>query len=203
MIWTEGEIYEKNLFYQTFRINSCLFIISILSTMIRISLEIMNIFLFSEANPNLTQYTQFFKKYLLLFGNSLEKIILIIIEILIFLILPELVFRITKDSLLNYIKSYWITFRLRKFLIKQTDYDNENEVKIQKHNLAIQKSVIDIRNNNILFIIKLPNDHEIQRSITDTTDGLREEISSLFPCYVFSSFERKKKLLVLEGTNFR
>lgn len=194
---------KKTYFIKTFRINSCLFIILILSTMIRILLEIMNIFLFSEANPNLTQYTQFFKKYLLLFGNSLDKIILIIIAILIFLILPELVFRITKDSLLNYIKSYWITFRLRKFLIKQTDYDNENELKIQKHNLAIQKSVIDIRNNNILFIIKLPNDHEIQRSITDTTDELREEISSLFPCYVFSSFERKKHLLVLEGTNFR
>lgn len=194
---------KKTYFIKTFRINSCLFIISTLSTMIRISLEIMSVFLFSEAKSNLTQYTQFLKKYLLLFGNSLDKIILIIIAILIFLILPELVFRITKDSLLNYIKSYWITFRLRKFLIKQTDYDNENEVKTQKHNLAIQKAVIDIRNNNILFIIKLPNDHEIQKSIIDTTDGLREEISSLFPYYVFSSFERKKHLLVLEGTNFR
>lgn len=177
--------------------------IAILSIMIRFLLEIMSILLLSDANFIFIHYTQFIKKYVLLFGNSLEKAILIVIALLLLLILPELVFRITKDSLLNYIKSYWITFRLRKFLIKQTDYDIESDTKIQKHNLAIKKSVIDIRNDNILFIIKLPNDHEIQKSITDTTDGLREEISSQFPYYVFSSFERKKHLLILEGTRFR
>lgn len=194
---------KKTYFIKTFRINNCLMGIAILSIMIRFLLEIMSILLLSDANFIFIHYTQFIKKYVLLFGNSLEKAILIVIALLLLLILPELVFRITKDSLLNYIKSYWITFRLRKFLIKQTDYDIESDTKIQKHNLAIKKSVIDIRNDNILFIIKLPNDHEIQKSITDTTDGLREEISSQFPYYVFSSFERKKHLLILEGTRFR
>lgn len=194
---------KKTYFIKTFRINNCLIVTAILSIMVRILLEIMNILLLSDENSNLIDYTQFIKKYVLLFENSLDKTILIILALLLLLILPELVFRITKDSLLNYIKSYWITFRLRKFLIKQTNYEIEIDSKIQKHNLAIQKAVIDIRNDNILFIIKLPNDHEIQKSITDTTDGLREEISSLFPYYVFSSFERKKHLLILEGTNFR
>lgn len=194
---------KKTYFIKTFRINNCLIVTAILSIMVRILLEIMNILLLSDENSNLIDYTQFIKKYVLLFENSLDKAILIILALLLLLILPELVFRITKDSLLNYIKSYWITFRLRKFLIKQTNYEIEIDSKTQKHNLAIQKAVIDIRNDNILFIIKLPNDHEIQKSITDTTDGLREEISSLFPYYVFSSFERKKHLLILEGTNFR
>lgn len=194
---------KKTYFIKTFRINNCLIVTAILSIMVRILLEIMNILLLSDENSNLIDYTQFIKKYVLLFENSLDKTILIVLALLLLLILPELVFRITKDSLLNYIKSYWITFRLRKFLIKQTNYEIENDSKTQKHNLAIQKAVIDIRNDNILFIIKLPNDHEIQKSITDTTDGLREEISSLFPYYVFSSFERKKHLLILEGTNFR
>lgn len=194
---------KKTYFIKTFRINNCLIVTAILSIMVRILLEIMNILLLSDENSNLIDYTQFIKRYVLLFENSLDKTILIILALLLLLILPELVFRITKDSLLNYIKSYWITFRLRKFLIKQTAYDIESDTKIQKHNLAIKKSVIDIRNDNIIFIIKLPNDHEIQKSITDTTDGLREEISSLFPYYVFSSFERKKHLLILEGTNFR
>ncbi|HGF8210272.1 hypothetical protein NGC16_06220 [Enterococcus hirae] len=194
---------KKTYFIKTFRINNCLMGIAILSIMIRFLLEIMSILLLSDANFIFIHYTQFIKKYVLLFGNSLERAILIVIALLLLLILPELVFRITKDSLLNYIKSYWITFRLRKFLIKQTDYDIESDTKIQKHNFAIKKSVIDIRNDNILFIIKLPNDHEIQKSITDTTDGLREEISSQFPYYVFSSFERKKHLLILEGTRFR
>lgn len=194
---------KKTYFIKTFRINNCLIVTAILSIMVRILLEIMNILLLSDENSNLIDYTQFIKKYVLLFENSLDKTILIILALLLLLILPELVFRITKDSLLNYIKSYWITFRLRKFLIKQTNYEIEIDSKTQKHNLAIQKAIIDIRNDNILFIIKLPNDHEIQKSITDTTDGLREEISSLFPYYVFSSFERKKHLLILEGTNFR
>lgn len=194
---------KKTYFIKTFRINNCLIVTAILSIMVRILLEIMNILLLSDENSNLIDYTQFIKKYVLLFENSLDKTILIVLALLLLLILPELVFRITKDSLLNYIKSYWITFRLRKFLIKQTNYEIEIDSKTQKHNLAIQKAVIDIRNDNILFIIKLPNDHEIQKSITDTTDGLREEISSLFPYYVFSSFERKKHLLILEGTNFR
>ncbi|MBO0486586.1 hypothetical protein [Vagococcus fluvialis] len=194
---------KKTYFIKTFRINNCLMGIAILSIMVRFLLQIISILLLSDANSIFMHYTQFIKKYVLLFGNGLEKAILIVLALLLLLILPELVFRITKDSLLNYIKSYWITFRLRKFLIKQTDCDIESEIKIQKHNLAIKKSVIDIRNDNILFIIKLPNDHEIQKSITDTTDGLREEISSLFPYYVFSSFERKKHLLILEGTGFR
>ena len=194
---------KKTYFIKTFRINNCLIVTAILSIMVRILLEIMNILLLSDENSNLIDYTQFIKKYVLLFENSLDKTILIVLALLLLLILPELVFRITKDSLLNYIKSYWITFRLRKFLIKQTNYKIEIDSKTQKYNLAIQKAVIDIRNDNILFIIKLPNDHEIQKSITDTTDGLREEISSLFPYYVFSSFERKKHLLILEGTNFR
>ncbi|UDM80946.1 hypothetical protein [Vagococcus fluvialis] len=194
---------KKTYFIKTFRINNCLIVTAILSIMVRILLEIMNILLLSDENSNLIDYTQFIKKYVLLFENSLDKTILIVLALLLLLILPELVFRITKDSLLNYIKSYWITFRLRKFLIKQTNYEIEIDSKTQKYNLAIQKAVIDIRNDNILFIIKLPNDHEIQKSITDTTDGLREEISSLFPYYVFSSFERKKYLLILEGTNFR
>mgnify|MGYP006055224715 FL=1 len=194
---------KKTYFIKTFRINNCLIVTAILSIMVRILLEIMNILLLSDENSNLIDYTQFIKKYVLLFENSLDKTILIVLALLLLLILPELVFRITKDSLLNYIKSDWITFRLRKFLIKQTNYEIEIDSKTQKYNLAIQKAVIDIRNDNILFIIKLPNDHEIQKSITDTTDGLREEISSLFPYYVFSSFERKKHLLILEGTNFR
>lgn len=194
---------KKTYFIKTFRINNCLIITAILSIVVRILLEIMNILLLSDENSNLIDYTQFIKKYVLLFENSLDKTILIVLALLLLLILPELIFRITKDSLLNYIKSYWITFRLRKFLNKRTNYEIEIDSKTQKYNLAIQKAVIDIRNDNILFIIKLPNDHEIQKSITDTTDGLREEISSLFPHYVFSSFERKKHLLILEGTNFR
>lgn len=194
---------KKTYFIKTFRINNCLIVTAILSIMVKILLEITNILLLSDENSNLIDYTQFIKKYVLLFENSLDKTILIVLALLLLLILPELVFRITKDSLLNYIKSYWITFRLRKFLIKKTNYEIESDSKTQKYNLAIQKAVIDIRNDNILFIIKLPNDHEIQKSITDTTDGLREEISSLFPYYVFSSFERKKHLLILEGTNFR
>ncbi len=163
---------KKTYFIKTFRINNCLIVTAILSIMVRILLEIMNILLLSDENSNLIDYTQFIKKYVLLFENSLDKTILIVLALLLLLILPELVFRITKDSLLNYIKSYWITFRLRKFLIKQTNYEIEIDSKTQKYNLAIQKAVIDIRNDNILFIIKLPNDHEIQKSITDTTDGL-------------------------------
>lgn len=194
---------KKSYFIKTFRINSSLIIISILFIMIRILLEIINIFLLSETNSSFTQYAQFLKKYVVLLEHGLDQVILTVIALLLLLILPELIFRITKDSLLNYITSYWITHRLRKFLIKKTDYDNENETKTQKYNLAIKKAVVDIRNENIVFIIKLPNDYEIQKSITETTDGLREEISSLFPYYVFSNFQRKKHMLILEGTNFR
>lgn len=123
---------KKTYFIKTFRINNCLIVTAILSIMVRILLEIMNILLLSDENSNLIDYTQFIKKYVLLFENSLDKTILIVLALLLLLILPELVFRITKDSLLNYIKSYWITFRLRKFLIKQTNYKIEIDSKTQK-----------------------------------------------------------------------
>ena len=69
---------KKTYFIKTFRINNCLIVTAILSIMVRILLEIMNILLLSDENSNLIDYTQFIKKYVLLFENSLDKTILIV-----------------------------------------------------------------------------------------------------------------------------
>lgn len=66
----------------------------------------------------------------------------------------------------------------------------------------IQEAIIDIREDTVVFLMKLPNDYQAQKSVIDTRDILREEISNRFPYYVFSNFDRFKNWLQLEGTNF-
>ncbi|MFT8930226.1 MAG: hypothetical protein ABF969_12920 [Sporolactobacillus sp.] len=87
--------------------------------------------------------------------------------------------------------------------MRQTEYEGESETTIEQHNKAIRNSILDIRSDSVVFMIKLPNDFQAQKSISDTKEILREEIASRFPYYVFSNFERYKHWLKLEGTNFR
>lgn len=84
--------------------------------------------------------------------------------------------------------------------MNQNEPDGERAFKLQQYNKAIKKSVIDVRNKKITYIIKLPNDFKSQNSIFDIKGILREELSSCFPDYLISNFERNKQWLIIEGT---
>ncbi|MDW3615675.1 hypothetical protein [Enterococcus faecium] len=122
--------------------------------------------------------------------------------ILFLLVLPELISRLAKDSLINWVKSIWMTYRLRKFLLRKAQFDDDSDSTVALHNKSIKSAIIDVREDTVIFWMKLPNDYQAQKSVIDTRDILREEISNRFPYYVFSNFDRFKNWLQLEGTNF-
>jgi hypothetical protein len=157
----------------------------------------------AETNPSLVQYTHFLYKCVAMVSKVLDGMDAVSFLVLFLLVLPELISRIAKDSLVNWGKSFWVTYRLRRFLIRQTEYEGESEITIEQHNKAIRNSILEIRNDNVVFMIKLPNDFQAQKSIMETKEILREEIASRFRNFVFSNFERYKNYLKLEGTNFR
>lgn len=160
-------------------------------------------FLHNETSSFLTEYSEFMSKILVEISKILDGVIVLSVSTLLLLVVPELVTRIVNDSLANWFSSIWVSLRLKKFLIRQADHEGEGIFKIQQHNKSIRKSVIDIRNKKLTYLVKLPNDMQAQKLILEAKEILREEISSRFSEYTFSNFERYKHWLRIEGTKVR
>ena len=119
--------------------------------------------------------------------------------IVLILVIPELIDRIVKDSLLNWIYSVWMTYRIRKFL-----FNDANRVeKINRKTRIIKTSIIDVRKRRIVYLVKLRNDVQSRKKFDEMKDILHQEITNQFPDYSFSKFERYKQWESLEGTKLR
>ncbi|MEK3976614.1 hypothetical protein [Psychrobacillus sp. FSL K6-1267] len=193
----------KSYFIRTFHINGFLLISSILLLLVLVTFKMIGAFQQAETSSSLIEYTKFLYKVVDVVSKLLEGMTAVSFLLLLMLVVPELVTRVSKDSLGNWFKSIWVSHRLRRFLVRQTDHEGEGVLKIQQHNKSIRKSVIDIRNKKITYLVKLPNDMQAQKLILEAKEILREEISSRFPDYTFSNFERYKHWLRIEGTKVR
>ncbi|EMW5757451.1 hypothetical protein AAFC71_001812 [Enterococcus faecalis] len=193
---------KKSFFLKTFKINGYLLTLLAMLAVVNLPIRFIVSFLKSEPNPSLIQYTQFLYEWLSIGLKWLDGATEITALILFLLVLPELISRLTRDSLINWGKSIWLTYRLRKFLLRKVRFDDESDSTVALHNKSIRSAIIDIRDDTVVFLMKLPNDYQAQKSVIDTRDILREEISNRFPYYVFSNFDRFKNWLQLEGTNF-
>ncbi|MDT2668627.1 hypothetical protein [Enterococcus dongliensis] len=193
---------KKSFFLKTFKINGYLLTLLAMLAVVNLPIRFIVSFLKSEPNPSLIQYTQFLYEWLSIGLKWLDGATEITALILFLLVLPELITRLTRDSLINWGKSIWLTYRLRKFLLRKVQFDDESDSTVALHNKSIRSAIIDIREDTVVFLMKLPNDYQAQKSVIDTRDILREEISNRFPYYVFSNFDRFKNWLQLEGTNF-
>ena len=193
---------KKSFFLKTFKINGYLLTLLAMLAIVTPPIRINVSFLKSEPNPALIQYTQFLYEWLSIGLKWLDGATEITALILFLLVLPELITRLTRDSLINWGKSIWLTYRLRKFLLRKVQFNDESDSTVAMHNKSIRSAIIDIREDTVVFLMKLPNDYQAQKSVIDTRDILREEISNRFPYYVFSNFDRFKNWLQIEGTNF-
>lgn len=193
---------KKSFFLKTFKINGYLLTLLAMLAVVNLPTRFIVSFLKSEPNPSLTQYTQFLYEWLSIGLKWLDGATTITALILFTLLLPEFISRLTRDSLINWGKSIWLTYRLRKFLLRKVQFNDESDSTVAMHNKSIRSAIIDIQEDTVVFLMKLPNDYQAQKSVIDTRDILREEISNRFPYYVFSNFDRFKNWLQLEGTNF-
>ena len=193
---------KKSFFLKTFKINGYLLTLLAMLAVVNLPTRFIVSFLKSEPNPSLIQYTQFLYEWLSIGLKWLDGATAIIALILFLLLLPEFISRLTRDSLINWGKSIWLTYRLRKFLLRKVQFNDESDSTVAMHNKSIRSAIIDIREDTVVFLMKLPNDYQAQKSVIDTRDILREELSNRFPYSVFSNFDRFKNWLQLEGTNF-
>ncbi|MNW41284.1 hypothetical protein D3C74_184180 [compost metagenome] len=194
---------DKSFFIRTFHINGFLLFISLILLLVRVPFKMIVSILHTETSSLLTEYSEIMSKVLRSMSNTIDGMIVLSVATLLILVVPELVIRFVQDSLANWFYSIWISFRLRKFLIKKADHEGEGSFKLQQHNKAIRNSIIDVRKKKITYIIKLPNSVQAQKLILETKEILREEISSRFPDYTFSNFERYKHWMRIDGTKIR
>ncbi len=137
--------------------------------------------------------------------ESLEKITLIFVVLLLFV---ELFLRLRKDSILNYFKSVFQTFKLRNFLAQsersEKTVENQNVTSynpiFKDFNKAVHKCVIDVRNERMIVFIKVPHTQQAQKLLKDMEAQIKEEISSRNLDYYFSAPHRVKNKMWLIGT---
>lgn len=184
---------------RTFEIDGYLLMISALIFVIEFLFKMLGTFLHSQANTTLIEYTQFMEKYVMIVYHGLQQAFAVIVLITFSVILPKIVTRVWKDSIMNVSKSIWLTTRIRKFLQMRATYEEE-ENRIFRYNKAIKKAIIDVRNDNVVFVVKLPNELSVHSMILGNKDSMREEIANRLPDYSFSNIQRVKGYLRLEGT---
>ena len=193
---------KKSYFMRTFRLNGYLLLTSVLLFIAGFSIKLIGIFLKGQENGTMVQYNQFLNKYVVIVQHRLQQALIVSILITLTIILPEVITRILKDSVINIGKSIWINSRIRKFLqIRATHEEEEN--KILRYNKAISKAIIDVHNDSVVFLLKIPNEFGIHGMISDNKDIIRDEISHRLTDYSFSNVERVKSYLKLEGTRIR
>ncbi|RHR52273.1 hypothetical protein DWX00_02630 [Blautia sp. AF17-9LB] len=190
---------RKSYFIQTFRTNEVMIFWLLLLILIRFPLKFVEKNFLNGTNTSLLWYLKIMSEMFEQMIQVVDCMMAISLVIVLILVIPELIDRIVKDSLLNWIYSVWMTYRIRKFL-----FNDANRVeKINRKTRIIKTSIIDVRKRRIVYLVKLRNDVQSRKKFDEMKDILRQEITNQFPDYSFSKFERYKQWESLEGTKLR
>ena len=152
-----------------------------------------------QANGFIMPYVKLMTKIFEWLINAVGLMILVSIGMISLIGIPELVYRITEDSIINLLYSIWKTYKIRRFIFNKTSGMGSNIGKCR----TIQNSIIDIRKRNITYLAKLPNDLQSHKNCLEMKDILYKEITNQFPDYSFSQFERYKHWVRIDGTKIR
>lgn len=121
----------------------------------------------------------------------------------------EIINRLKKDCLWNYIQSVYHTFLLRQFLFQRERVQKKSNLEYQTvttinpiyngFNKAVRKCVVDIRKDTITIFLKIPRDQQRQKILKEMEAQLKEEIVSQHGDYYFSSPVRVRNQLWFTG----
>jgi len=189
----------KSYFMRTFLINEIMLMLLLLFVIIQFSLRFVEKNFLSEKNMALLRYSTIMREIFGRMINAVDWMIILSLGIVLLLIIPELIYRIVQDSLMNWGYSIWMTYRIRKFLFNDINSTGNNNGKAR----IIQNSIIDIRRKNITYFAKLPNNMYSQKKYIEMKEILYKEITSQFPDYSFSQIERYKHWVEISGTKIR
>lgn len=190
---------RKSYFIRTFRINEVMVSGLLLFILIRFPLKFVENNFLKGTNISLLWYSKIMSEIFEQMIHVVDWMIAISLGIILLLVIPELIYRMVKDSLLNWGYSLWMTYRIRNFLFKDTNCIENTSRKTR----IIKISVIDVRKKSIVYLVKLRNDIKFHKKFDEMKDVLYREITNQFPDYSFSKFERYKQWESLEGTKLR
>lgn len=198
---------KKSYFMRTFNLNINLIIASFLAGFIGWSLDFLsNQFKLNPASFfNLSQING----YLYLGSKYSYTAMSFLLLTLVVSVMFEIMNRFRFDSLFNYFKSVYFTFKFRQFLTQREKSEkittiNNQDITTYNHinssfNHYAHKSIVDIRKDDVTVFVKVPSDQQGQKILYDMTSQLEEEISSQHPNYYFSGPNRIRNTLWLVG----
>ncbi|ETT81997.1 hypothetical protein MKZ08_03765 [Viridibacillus sp. FSL R5-0477] len=141
-------------------------------------------------------------------SRTVEIVNILLPTLLVVLIFQEIIKRIFNDSLINLGKSFVGTLQFRRFLkqhqkipMSDTDRQSQSEnLSISRFNRSVNKCVLDLTYKELNLFIKVPREAQSQKILKEYEEQIKEHISSLYPEYIISTFERNKLSLWLIGT---
>ena len=190
---------KRSYFLRTFRIVEAMILILLVLCLIRFPLGFIEKKFLSQANGGMLPYIEIMREIFECIINALGLMIVVFIGMISLIGIPELVYRITEDSIMNLLYSVWKTYQIRRFIFNKTNDMESNTGKSR----TIQKSIIDIRKRSITYLVKLPNNLQSHKNFIEMKDILYKEITNQFPDYSFSQFERYKHWVRMDGTKIR
>jgi len=121
----------------------------------------------------------------------------------------EIIQRLKRDSLWNYVQSVYRTFLLRHFLFQRERVQKVSNLEHQTvttinpiydgFNRAVRKCVVDVQSDTVAVFLKVPRDQQGQKILKEMEAQLKEEIVSQHADYYFSSPIRVRNQLWFTG----
>ncbi len=142
---------RKSYFIRTFRINEVMVSGLLLFILIRFPLKFVENNFLKGTNISLLWYSKIMSEIFEQMIHVVDCMIAISLGIILLLVIPELIYRMVKDSLLNWGYSLWMTYRIRNFLFKDTNCIENTSRKTR----IIKISVIDVRKKKYCLSCKI------------------------------------------------
>ena len=155
-------------------------------------------------------YLAFFYQFVSIVYISSLFVAIVAFFSLLALVHHEVFLRLKEDNLTNLWKSVYQTLTIRIFLRQSENSETVTtleQAKVTRYNpinkyfnRAVRKVIVDIRENKVTLIIRIPKTQQATKILKDMEMLISEEIANRNPDYYFSRPERNGKWLYFIGT---
>lgn len=147
--------------------------------------------------------------YITIISNGLYHLVFYLMGLALVLIIIDLIIRLLKDQFTNHIKSVCHTMALRHYLKQDIDTETSKDWQqngesktnsVQQYfNKVVGKSLVDVRQNEVLVAIKIPRKQQAHDILKTIEPQIHEEITHMHPKYYFSKSQRRHRYLWFTG----
>lgn len=198
---------KKTFFQTTYNLNANLIVLALLSFLFKIGITLLIQMLENTKLSGMQELFTTILDKLTALEHYIQLLSFCLILVPALLVIIELVQRFLKDSLWNYFKSIYQTFRMRQFL-KQDEpmntIENQTVTRInpilKNFNHSVLGCTVDVRKENVTVLLAIPRTQQAQKLLKEMEDDIKEEISNRNPHYYFSSPHRKGNKFWFTGT---